>query len=534
MSARPGDVAEAPAGTIPAVGISPTSAYFVLAFWVVCITISTAWFFFNPAGFWLMTGGAACFVVSVPLASKNYDLISPWTLVLGAVYISCGLRGLFLSLDIEGSRSTQALFLLGNSPEAYYLAAVLFMIGLGGFTAAYMLAGLNRRPRVRIPFGFSKSLDPGRTTVAVLACAFIGFVAFLIFARSTGGLDLTSISAKRTTINGTNLSSDYQSFGISRVLASLAGVAFWVQLAAYCTRGQRHGLGTWRGVWVLVLFLNAVLLPIYASSRATLAEIIFGAIVIEVCLAKTRVRPRALVAVALVAIVSLSWLTMVRAAHGDRTSLTQLNFQTLGDTFVLTRTFSDVAGTGNIINAVPNKLPYANGSTITAWLFAPIPRSVWPTKPIISAGPQVGFAVYGSDKSGVPPGLVAESYWNFGTLGVFILPLVCGWAIRRFHDMWSPFTRASPAATLVIISVTLPAGLDIMSGSIGSAPFQAVERLVLLVPILLFISSRGEMDGRRGLAQPTRVSSDPITIPMAARATAANTSLRRPARRERP
>ena len=65
-----------------------------------------------------------------------------------------------------------------------------------------------------------------------------------------------------------------------------------------------------------------------------------------------------------------------------------------------------------------------------------IPRSIWSNKPV-SMDTEVGMKVYnaGSYGSGaVPPGLVAESYWNFGYLGILVVPFFVGVFTRVLHN----------------------------------------------------------------------------------------------------
>ncbi len=160
------------------------------------------------------------------------------------------------------------------------------------------------------------------------------------------------------------------------------------------------------------------------------------------------------------------------------------------DTFVLTRTFADIPTSGNIIQAVPDPLPYANGSTIAAWGVAPIPRSVWPGKPLISSGPILGSVIYGNTHSGQPPATTAQSDWNFGVVGILVIPFLCGLGIRLISERWAPYARNSPAAAVMMAAVVVHPGIDMMVNSIGAAPYQLLQSIVLLTPVLLFVSEK--------------------------------------------
>lgn len=477
----------------PIVAVPASVSQFLVLFWIVCVLIGTTWFLSADAGLWFVSGALASLIVTAPLLSRQYEVLSPWTLVVATVYISCGVRGLFIALSIDGTRSIDALFLLGHDAQYFFRPTVLFLVGLTIFTIAYTLGAAGQRQVGKTAlFGASRHLNPQTTFVVVLICAFVGFVGFVIFAQSTGGLSPTRISAKRTTINGLDLSTDYESFGLARFANSLAPIAFLLQLTYYNYRRIPHGVLTRRFAWLSLLFLNAVALPVYASSRSSVIQLIISAVVVEYCLSGRRIRVRALFGPVIAAVVIAGLLTSLRASQAASVDTSTLNTETLVDTFVLTRTFGDIPTTGNIINAVPTKLPYANGRTITAWLVAPVPRSIWPGKPIITAGPEIGRVIYGNRASGVPPGLIAESYWNFGTGGVLLLPLLAGLILRRFSEIWRSRARSSPAAALILATAVIPLGLSVFSGSIGSAPFQVLETMVVLVPVLALVSSGKE------------------------------------------
>jgi oligosaccharide repeat unit polymerase len=66
--------------------------------------------------------------------------------------------------------------------------------------------------------------------------------------------------------------------------------------------------------------------------------------------------------------------------------------------------------------------------------YAPIPRAVWPKKPIIAESALVGSWLKKSDiLSGLPPGLFGYGYLNFGWIGVVLFAGITGIVISRFY-----------------------------------------------------------------------------------------------------
>jgi oligosaccharide repeat unit polymerase len=485
------DGADAEPTMDPLLALPRAAATVIVTIWAWCILIGAAWYVQDSAGFWFLSGSIACLIVSMPMliGARRYEVISPWTLIVIAAYIGFGVRGVFMSLGVNGSRTLEQLYFLGHGPGYFVRPTLLFLLGLVMLTLGYIVVA-RREPGKRPSITARPHLSASGVRTMVIVCAVLGLIGFVLFAATTGGFSLARISAKRTVINGVDLNSSYQSHGEFRVLNAFGPIALWLQLAWYAARRVPHGPLTLRFGWLAMLFLNAALLPIYASTRADVVYIILGAVVVEYCLGGGRIRLRLALGSVGLAIVLSAAVSSLRYSDNNTVGGVSLNSNVLVDTFVLTRTFADIPTTGNIIKAVPDRLPYANGSTISAWAVAPIPRSIWPNKPLISSGPILGSVIYGNEHSGVPPGMMAEAYWNFGLGGIVVLPFLCGMAFRWLNDRWAPYARSSPAAAVVMAAVAVHPGIDMMVNSIGAAPYQLLQSFVLLVPVLLLASAK--------------------------------------------
>jgi hypothetical protein len=77
---------------------------------------------------------------------------------------------------------------------------------------------------------------------------------------------------------------------------------------------------------------------------------------------------------------------------------------------------------------------YFYGTTIYPLLFLPIPRQLWPEKPIISTylyelrNPL--RPIYWAGMGGT---MLGEAYANFGLIGVIVLPCIMGYCLGRFY-----------------------------------------------------------------------------------------------------
>lgn len=478
------------------------TGWLVILFWFVCTFLGAVWFAVDNNGIYFFFGALACLVLSAPLGgTKPYDLLSPWSLLLIGAYVGYGIRGLFISLGINGTRTIDALFLLGQQPAYFIWPSSLFILGALFLTLGFSLGRTRRNPSYR-PLVASETMSGPRVQIAVLLCAIIGFIAFYQFAQSTGGFSLARFSAKRTLINsGHGLSASYESHGGLRFINVFSSIAFWLQLAWYAHKGHRMTLWTLRGLWLLVLLVNAALLPTFASTRSDVVFIIVTGLFILLSIKGTRISWRTLAAVAVGTLAVLTVLTTARMQDQGNASA-RVGGQTLVDALVLSRTVADIPTSSHIIRAVPERLPYSDGGTIAQWVLAPVPRSVWPGKPIISQGPEIAIAIYGDDKTGIPPGVFAESYWNFGVGGMIVLPLLAGYFMSRFNEGLTFWARTSPSAAVLMCAVSLRVGIDLTTNGIGYALFQVISGIVLLLPVLLFCASRtSEATKRTGPAQ---------------------------------
>ncbi len=92
---------------------------------------------------------------------------------------------------------------------------------------------------------------------------------------------------------------------------------------------------------------------------------------------------------------------------------------------------------------VPETSPWQRGYTYYVQAINPIPRFLWPSKPIEDAGLQLAVlqnaVVNGEPKLTVAPGLIGEMYWNFGTIGIVGLSFLLG-AVVAWWDLllWKP------------------------------------------------------------------------------------------------
>ncbi len=107
-----------------------------------------------------------------------------------------------------------------------------------------------------------------------------------------------------------------------------------------------------------------------------------------------------------------------------------------------------------ISSKVPEEAPYQRGYGYYVQAVNPIPRALWPGKPVLESGILLA-QLYGStdEKSGDvfmtrSPGILGEMYLNFGLLGIVVLSAAGGWLLRAW-DLLADRHADAPAAMVV-------------------------------------------------------------------------------------
>ena len=173
--------------------------------------------------------------------------------------------------------------------------------------------------------------------------------------------------------------------------------------------------------------------------------------------------------------------------------LSVVRFSEILDPLILNRSFLDLTKTSHIIASRPTALELEYGKTLITWLYAPIPRELWPEKPLIQYGPIIGKYIYGLDGSGVPPGIIAELYWNFAIAGLAIGSLGLGWFLRRIYEWFSPLTTENGNNILIYVAVAIPFSFVLISNGLSYAITNSLPDMVIVTIILYTI--RAETKG---------------------------------------
>ena len=116
-------------------------------------------------------------------------------------------------------------------------------------------------------------------------------------------------------------------------------------------------------------------------------------------------------------------------------------------------------------------------------------------------------------RSGMPPGLIAEFYWNFGTAGVIAGMFFMGMLFRQVYVIFAPY-RGNP--TCVVIYTVIVTRLTIFSigNDFGTGFLKVGLDLVPLVAMLFFFgihvpeNDKGPVDAYDHFTESRKKSTD--------------------------
>ena len=120
---------------------------------------------------------------------------------------------------------------------------------------------------------------------------------------------------------------------------------------------------------------------------------------------------------------------------------------------------------------------------------APIPRALYPDKPMIVTGPIIGTEIYNTRVSGIPPGFIAELYWNFYIPGVIFGMLFMGVLLKRLHLLFRNMQGQREIVVPVYLFAVIPVAFSVLSNSLGYGTMMRFVDFVTIAGIIFFCSN---------------------------------------------
>ena len=419
-------------------------------------------------------------VISIPVFTrKDYSLFEPLTFVLMLVAFGTTLKALYIISQTADNYYVVRRLLIFQSLESLVFGMSIIAVGWVFFVVGYSLP-VKSKSLSFIYLPSVKQWHGKRLQVFLILLSIFSIVCLAAFMVSAGVsfADADSLSAKRFSQEAG--SAQKRLFNISYYL--YRGAAF-SKFVCYFTLlwilQKRQSLLSWVGLWFIFSLLQTCFLSFVLSNRAGIVLLLIDCMVLSYYMRQQLNFRKIGFAVAAVAVVLLPML-IVRSTQ-DLTVMTSLEKTMAG------RDMLDISKTCHIINAVPAKIGYQeNGGMLWAWMTAPIPRSMWHNKPLwIERNVLLNQKVFG-DKAGIagmPPGMVSEFYWNFGTAGIWIGLFFTGFVFRQIYVMFEDF-QSNPTSVLIYTFIVTRFCMFTFGNDFGSGILKA---LIDILPVLLVI-----------------------------------------------
>lgn len=368
-------------------------------------------------------------------SKRPIDVFEPPFVLAGLVFIGTTVRTLFLAFDPNADREAFRLVGLYDRFEILPYGAATVLIGVTMWTIGYYIN--NRRLRLRSQNTAARPLNERAMWQAIFGVGAVGLVLSLLYLNQINffsNIGSLGVSAKRlffldereeiaTTLGHLRMGSDFIA------IATLTAYVFLI---------SKNRLTLGKRVMILGGLLLACLVPFAASSRVSVLYYIL-LFVIARHYALRRISMPRLSTIILLTFILLGFLETLRhqsnsLRRGETLENVTYTLDRSVKTFAYNAHFVGVGKTSVIVTQMPSREPFLLGSSYLALFVAPIPRTLWPEKPVVRIGRFVGVDLYQRPSdSGVPPGLIGEAYLNFGWVGVFLIPFIFGLVCKAIY-----------------------------------------------------------------------------------------------------
>ena len=415
-------------------------------------------------------GAFAFGILLLPLLVRRIRLHSVYGWMLVSAFVGLLVRPTFLLIFSPDRAEQESFFWLDVSLEEFIWPVTVLWLGCLLFAGSYAVGNSTRAEFRRL------NRLQGDTNALALAgsiVALVGILAAVSFVQSTGGFSLGSLSTKRVVASESAIADGLEAFGPTLAVgrAGLVGALVSFHLRRTAQRPVRFA--------TLLVLANAFL-PFYASDRTGVILVVLQLLALS-ALRVQRMKRKTLITTAVVVLLLFQVLTTLRATGRSDDSFQLVSPIDTVESILVNRSLFDLSKNLHVVRETGGVLEVKFGESYVGALAAPIPRSIWSEKPLISVGPEVGQRIYGNAIAGIPPGVFAEAYWNFllpGLLGVSILfGSLCGKLDSVDRDRLKPFGQ------VVYVVVLLPLAYNAVASSFSGVVLDFLGDSIALLAI---------------------------------------------------
>ena len=323
--------------------------------------------------------------------------------------------------------------------------------------------------------------------IMIMFACFVSTIGMFFLLKSVGITEIIAenISGKRRVFDENG---QRNSFAWIRVFGKFSKFAFYLGVLYFLIYRSRNSQNKMIGLLIILSFFITIIYSVINSSRTVLIDV---AIISIFCfiVAEKKI-PKKLVVVMIALAILISGFIISNRSFKETGFNDNLFYSTL-ESITANNNLFGVSKTGKIFNHVLDEGSYYFGSTYFTWLYAPIPRSIWKNKPPITPGLIVrkDILAENSDNNlggGIPPGLVAESFMNFGFIGIIFIPMLLGsfvnFVFKKIKKLvlLNKIKSITPITILILLNVYLEFTFKIVGGSLTQGLISVLEAVVIL------------------------------------------------------
>ena len=406
-------------------------------------------------------------------------------------------KPLFVAFEYPSSELIQLTLLQKITVDEYWMGGLLSLIPYAVFVACMLMTGKYRR-RASVPRVAARVISFSEGALCgILAIAVAGLFGF--FMQFPQLLE----TANKNSIATLDLA-DYNSGGVWRSMIDLAYVvSLCAMLNARRPAVRRRNL--------VLTAVAALLWLSYCLLSDQRGLVIFS--VVTYLLAYARFIspvPRRVIAAIVVALVCAVIAKTALRLHAESEDV-QADAALVAANFI-GQNLIENGKTASIVKAVPGRLDFQFGKTYVDAVLVLIPRSLYPDKTTVNLDTVIGNKVFECDAfgaCGVPPGFVAESYLNFGPIGVLVCAALYGLLIGKLDARFRTSSKGSLFDLFFLYSF-IYCGMAIlgsgMSGVITQVITQSAELAIIWAIAGRRTAARAETARNRANVNPDTVA----------------------------
>jgi oligosaccharide repeat unit polymerase len=384
----------------------------------------------------------------------------------GWVVLTCihGLlvKPLFVYFDIPNAALLDGLLFRTTTRDEYWQWGIVSLLAYGLFFGSMVLAGRYNHLATKVHNEMATDVVHygGWRLLLFLLIGAAGIIGFLAQFPTL----LETMSKNR--IATTDLA-DYNAGGLSRFLANFA------YIVSVCALVNARIVQYRRSSFALFAAAVVVWLPFcYLSDQRGLIlfSVVAYLIAYNRCVKKLSLARVSFVVGAVISLVLAKTISRFQAGGNE---LQETVAQSLGN--LVGQNLIELSKMISIIKAIPEQLDFQYGFSYLNSILILIPRSLFPDKPFVNLDTTIGQVVFGCNAFGacaVPPGLLAESYLNWGVSGLFVAPILIGVLVGKL-DL--KFRVARPGGTFEIFYIVM--GIYLGMAFLGSGLSSSITDL---------------------------------------------------------